>query len=474
TFFDGKAIYLVNRNAERYLKETEGLSRAQKKDYKEKANKKAKGLLLLGVLSDLGILLVLKYFNFFAENANKGLRFLGFQLPMLHLLLPLGISFYTLQAVAYLVDIYRNKLKPDTNLGKFMLFMSFFPQIVQGPIARHAHLAHQLYEGHKFSYERFTFGLQLILWGWMKKLIIADRVMIPVGQIFDNYQQYTGLIVFLGAVLYGVQVYMDFSGGMDIARGVSQILGIELELNFRQPYFATSVEEFWRKWHITLGAWMRDYVFYPLSLSKSFASLSRKTRKIFGQFVGKRMPAFLASFIVYLLVGIWHGPEWKYLAYGVWNGMIIMISILLVNVYAKMRSVCGIRETAFTWRAFQMFRTFILMSMGRFFSRAGGFLPAVEMMARSAKQWYNLAFLVDGSLIRLGLDNANWILLLIALIVIFGVDCLHEKGVFIRGAIARQPLIFRWMIYIGAILILLVFGSYGPGYDSASFIYEQF
>lgn len=475
TYLIAHGIFKAYANGKQYLREhADSLSSGMRKAFKEQTKRKAKYILILGVVIDLGILLFLKYFNFFANNSNKLLRLAGIEIPTLKLLLPIGISFYTLQAIAYMADVYRNKIEPDRNPGKFMLFMSYFPQIVQGPIARYSQLAHQLYDSHRFDYKRCTLGIQLILWGWMKKLLIGDRLAIPVNRIFDNYKQYTGPIVFLGAILYGIQVYADFSGGMDMARGVSQIFGIELELNFRQPYFSTSIEDFWRRWHITLGGWMRDYIFYPLSLSKTFAALSRKSRKIVGQSVGKKLPAFLAMFIVYFLVGFWHGPEWKYVAYGIWNGTFIVAGIMLEEVYNKAREKCGIRADSFSWKGFQMFRTFILMSLGRLFSRGAGFRAAVYMFARMTEKWYDLSFIVDGSLIDLGLDTANWFLLLIAVFVLFAVDCLHERGVQIRESIARQNIVFRWIIYYAAILAILIFGIYGPAYDSASFIYEQF
>ena len=452
------------------------LSRKEKKELKQQLKKRAKRIMLLGVLLNLGILLVLKYSNFFRNTFNivAGRTGIPVTLPMLNLLLPLGISFYTLQSISYLVDIYREKISADGSFLKFGLFMSFFPQIVQGPIPRYSRLADQLYEGHTFDYERFTRGIQLILWGMMKKMIIADRLAVPVSELFDHYTNYNGGMLFLAAALYGMQVYTDFSGGMDIARGISQVLGIGLDLNFRQPYFSTSVEDFWRRWHITLGSWMKDYVFYPLSLSKLFVSISKKSRKVLGQFVGKRLPSFLAMFIVYFLVGFWHGPNWKYIAYGVWNGIFIVMGILLENVYAKARGICRIREDAFSWKVFQICRTFVIFSIGRFFSRADGFMVALKMIRRMMSGFNNLAFFVDGSLQNLGLDTDNWILILVALLILLLVGLLHEQGYEIRNEIAGQPLVFRWAIYVGAVAVLLVFGVYGPAYSSASFIYGAF
>ena len=476
TFLIGRWIDSENAKGKAELAAREGLTGKEKKALKEALKRRTRRILVLGIVLDLGTLLFLKYFNFFGENINwlLGLFHAPGVVPVLNLLLPLGISFYTLQAIAYMTDIYRGKGAADKNPFKFMLFMSFFPQIVQGPIARHKQLAGQLYEGHEFDYRRVTFGLQLILWGFFKKLVIADRLIAPVAAIFDNVGKYHGLMVFLGAAMYGLQVYADFSGGMDIARGVAQIFGIDLELNFKQPYFAFSIEDFWRRWHITLGSFMRDYVFYPLSLSKGFANLSRKSRKLLGSFVGKRLPSFLAMFIVYILVGFWHGAEWQFIFYGLYNGFFIMAGILLGGVYNKLREKLGIGANTFTWKLFQILRTFVLVSMGRYFSRADSLYTALRMFKRTFQQIRDVSFLTNGSLLRIGLTNAEWWLLLFAIMLLLFVDYTHEKGIRIRESIARQGLIFRWAIYLGIIVVILVFGVYGPGYSAASFIYEKF
>ena len=422
---DDGAAYLQAHKAE--------LTREAKREKKQATKRVSRRVLTLGILVDLAPLLVIKYSGFFASSVNAVIAGFGgrARMPALYLMLPLGISFYTLQAIAYLVDIYRGKVQADRNPAKFMLFMSFFPQIVQGPIPRHSRL-------------------------------------------FAGYQSYTGLIVFMGVAMYGIQVYADFSGGMDIVRGVSQMLGIELELNFNQPYFSSSVEEFWRRWHITMGSWMRDYVFYPLSMSKGLTTIGQKARKVLGQYVGNRVGPFFAMFVVYILVGLWHGPRWSYVAFGLWNGMFIMLGILLDGVYAKAREIAGIRENAVTWRVFRIVRTFVVISFGRYFSRADGFKIAVDMMKRTFINWWDLSFITNGTLLKLELDTANWILLLICLLVLLYVDFIHEKGISFRTVIARQPLIFRWLIYITAILAILIFGIYGPKYNAADFIYQGF
>ncbi len=476
TYLFGWLLQQGNDKHKNYLSDHPEITGEEKKARKEKLKKKNRRILSLGIILVLSALLFLKYFNFFGDNLNRLLSKAGagWTIPTLNLLLPLGISFYTLQAIAYMVDVYRSKIRADRNLAKFLLYMSFFPQIIQGPIPRYKQLANQLYEGHSFDYKQLCFGAQLMLWGFIKKLVIAERLAIPVNHLFGHYTEYSGLILFFAVILYGLQIYADFSGGMDIVCGVAQMLGIKLEQNFRQPYYALSIEDFWRRWHITMGSWMKDYVFYPLSLSKAFTNLSRKSRKVLGQYAGKRLPTFLAMFIVYLCVGFWHGANWKYVIFGIWNGTFIMFSILLENIYAKGRKLCRIDEKTITWRMFRIFRTVVIVSFGRFFSRADNASVALDMFGKTFRNWRDLTFITNGSLLKTGLSNANWILLIFLILTLFYVDFKHEHGVSFREVFARQHLVFRWAIYIAAVLIVLIFGYYGPEYNAASFIYERF
>lgn len=476
TFFTGQWIEKVDKKASAYLKEhKEGMDRLQRKAYKAQKTKLQKRIVLLAAFLNLGLLIFLKYYNFLGENANSLLAMLHIEgrLPGLNLLLPMGISFYTLQSIAYILDIYHGKIEADRNIGKFSLFMSFFPQIIQGPIARYDQLAHQLYASHKFDYNRMCYGVQLMLWGFMKKLIVADRVAIAVQTIFEQPQQYTGFMILFSCMAYGLQIYCDFSGGIDIIRGAAQVWGVDMAENFRRPYFARSVDEFWRRWHISLGNFMRDYVFYPLSLSKPFGKLGKSARKVFGNYIGKKMAPFLATFITFLLVGIWHGSSWKYVAYGLWNGGIIVSSILLEPVYEYCKGKLKIQTECFSWKFFQAVRTAFLTGLGRIFPRAGSCMLALGMFQNMFAE-FNPHVLVDGSLLTLGLTWADYGVILIFIVILAIVGGMQEKGISVREAIAGQNLYFRWMLYIGALVFLLICGVYGPGYDAAAFIYTQF
>lgn len=465
----------LNQAQKAYLEKNPQLSRADKQAYRGAVQRKKRLVLSLGLIVCLGFLVFLKYFNFLSGGAFSLLRLLGpfDSAPRIDLALPLGISFYTLQASGYMIDVYRGKCTAEQNLGKIALFVSFFPQIIQGPIGRYHHLAPQLYEGHRFDSVRCKHGLELALWGLVKKLAFAEYVGIAADTIFNSYTDYEGFMVLAGSAAYGLQVYADFSGGMDIIRGIAQIFGIEMAVNFERPYFARSIAEFWRRWHITLGAWMRDYVFYPLSLSRAFARLGKSTRKVFGSYIGKMLPTFLASFIAFMLVGIWHGSSWKYVAYGLWNSTIITSSILLEPFYQKAEKRLGINTHCFSWKFFQIVRTFLLVSIGRVFSRADSFRASLWMI-RSMFTTFNPWIFTDGSLLRLGLSIPETTLVLFMLIVIFTVSLLQENKMHIIQLLDEQNLLFRWLVIIGAILFLLIYGAYGAAYQASDFVYQQF
>ena len=312
------------------------------------------------------------------------------------------------------------------------------------------------------------------MWGFFKKLIIADRIAIPVNELFENAPNYNGFLLLLGTIMYGIQVYTDFSAGMEIARGFSQMLSIDLDLNFNQPYHAISIEDFWRRWHITLGSFMKDYVFYPLSLSKLNMNLGKKCRKLFGVTIGKKIPIIIVMFIVYLLVGFWHGAEWKYVAYGIWNGTFIASTILLEPFYNKLKKALSINDKSHDYIFFQWFRTFVIVSLGRLFPRAPSLMKALFMMGRITTGWWYIQGLFDKTLLKLGLNTAEWLVLVVGIIILFIVDYLHEHGKSIRNIIANQSIIVRWAIYYAIIIIIVVFGVYGPMYGATSFIYQQF
>ena len=448
------------------------LDRQQKAVLKARCTRHKRLVLAGGLVLNFGILGVIKYTDFVLSNLN-GL--LAEPLPQVEFLLPLGISFYTFQSMGYLIDVYRGRAAAQHSLPRFALFVSYFPQMIQGPINRYGALSKELFAPHAWDYARVKSGLLRILWGYFKKLVVAERIAIPVNQIFDNFalEGYTGFTVFLGALLYSVQIYADFSGGMDIVFGVSEIFGIQMTENFRRPFMARSVAEFWQRWHITLGAWMREYLFYPLALSKPFGRMGKALRKRCGNYIGKVFPPCLASFIVFLIVGIWHGAGWRYIVYGVWQATFVSTATLLEGPYAAVRRKLHVNTACTSWKLFQMGRTVLIVALARYLSRAGSLTQALEMYAATFSE-FNPWVLVDGTLFTLGLDAANFIVMLLAMAVLFAVDIANERGIVVRQAIARQDVLFRWTAYLAGIFVIVVFGVYGPGYNASAFIYAGF
>ena len=453
------------------------LSREEKKALKAAGQKKKKRVLVLILLINFGILIVLKYGNFVTSNMNGLLeRFhTSGRLPEVSFLIPLGLSFYTFQTMGYLIDVYRGKYNAERNILRMALFTTYFPSVLQGPINRFDDLGHQLYEPHKFDEMKFREGILRMLWGFFKKMIIAERAAIIVNEIFGNFEtnRYAGFTMVVGILLYSMQLYCDFAGGMDIVFGASQMFGIDLKENFRQPYMARSISEFWQRWHISLGNWMKDYVFYPIALSKPFAKMQKSLKKKVNPYFGKVFPSFLASFMVFVLVGIWHGANWKFVFYGFYQATFVSTETLFEKPYADLRRICRVREETVGWKLFQMIRTLTILSIGRFVD----VVPNMDDVIRVIKavfSKFNPWIFFDGSLYEHGVNETNFNLMVLLIILMAVVDVINERGKTVRGVIARQQFPFRWAVYLTAIAAVAVFGMYGPGFDMASFIYAQF
>ena len=463
-------------------------SREERKAYKEAADKKRRRILAGVLVLNFGILFILKYFNFLSGSIAAIIGASPDSAPQIRLLLPLGISFYTFIATGYLIDVYRETIEPERNIFKFALFVSFFPHIIQGPISSYSKLRSQLIEPHDLEWLNFKHGIMLICWGLFKKLVIADRVWIAIkayysnGGIYgnDDFAGYSGTMVLFVTLLYALQLYADFSGGIDISRGICRILGIELEMNFRQPYFSKSISEYWRRWHISLGAWMKNYVFYPIAMSDLSKRVSKSIagssfgKTAAGKHLSRVLMTAVASFIVFLLVGIWHGANSKYIAFGVWNGLIIMLSALLGPVYEKTRNALHIRESAAWWKLFQMLRTFIIVLIGYVFDIADNFTNAMQML------WLMLTDQTTSGVMKqlhtLGLVKAEYAAVMICTLVLLYFSIRLEQTSLDSPAdlLERRSGFIQWIALFMLIICILIAGTYGPIYDPAGFIYMQF
>lgn len=436
---------------------------------KKKIKKTNKILISFIIVFNLGIIGFLKYFNFLGGTINSLLSLLHVngKIPALKLFLPIGISFYTLQAIGYLIDVYRNKYPAERNFFKVALFLIFFAQILEGPIARFDQTANQLYEGHRADYHNITFGLQRILWGLFKKMVVADRLYLLVKTVSDNPTQFSGIASLLFILFYTFQLYADFSGFIDIAAGAGELFGIKLPENFRQPFFAKSAQEFWKRWHISLGAWLKEYVFYSVALSPKVIKFGNKFKKKRRNHFTKMLPTIIALFAVWICNGLWHGPEWKYIVYGMYYFVIIVAGMLLEPLFQKAYRKMNFNPDGKLWSAFRHIRTLLIIFIGETIFGAKTLSDAFFILG-SVFRPYN------GSLFSLGLDYKEFIIAIVGLIVMFAFDFIKEKGVDIRQSLAVKVLPLRWAAYLSIAAVIVVFGAYGGIYSVMPFIYGEF
>lgn len=458
--------YLAEHKAE--------MTKEEKKAYKAGQEKIRRRWIVFCLLFNIGILATVKYGNFFILNLNGILNLAGTgrQLSFMTLALPMGISFYTFQAIGYLVDVYRATVTAEKNLFKFALFVSFFPQVIQGPISRFGDLSKTLYGGHSFSAENLCRGLQRMLWGYFKKMVIADRILTGVSTIIGNTDSYGGAYAFVGMLFYTIELYADFTGGIDITIGVAEALGITVQENFIRPYFSKSLKEYWRRWHISMCSWFRDYVFYPVSSSKMMQKVSKFTRSRLGEKFGRRFPVYLSSFVVWLATGIWHGASWNFAVWGIANWIVLMVSEELEPLYASFHNRF---PSLGKWKGYALFevgRTFMLVCCLNLFDCYSSVADTLRTFG-SMFTVHNWHVLWDGSLMRLGLSAADYVILAAGVLVLVIVS-LIQRGGSVRTKIAALSYPVRFALWYGLFLAVLLMGEYGIGYDASQFIYNQF
>ena len=434
------------------------IAAAAKKETEDPTRLRSRGIVAISLILNLTLLFFFKYSNFVIENLNSLLAYTGVSLrvPKLDLLLPVGISFYIFQALSYTIDVYRGDVQVEKTPLRYMVFVSFFPQLVAGPIERSSRLLGQFYEKHRFSYDRMVRGLMMMLWGYFQKMVVADRLSVLVDQVFNYSSYYAGFEILVGAVFFAFQIYCDFAGYSTIAIGAAQVMGFDLMENFRRPYLAVSVADFWRRWHISLTSWFRDYLYIPLG----------------GNRKGK-LAKYRNIMVVFLASGLWHGANWTYVIWGGLNGLFQIIGAQTKKLRSAVKSFLGIRDNSGSGRLLSMIVTFLLVDFTWIFFRAATLEDAVTVI-RQLFSSFNPWVLFDGTLYTLGLSMIDFWVGIVAIAMILAVDVLHERGVRIREWILNQNLLFRWMVYFLAIFTILIFGFYGPNYDAAQFIYFQF
>jgi D-alanyl-lipoteichoic acid acyltransferase DltB (MBOAT superfamily) len=359
------------------------------------------------------------------------------------------------------------------SLPRFILFVSFFPQLIQGPISRYGDLSQTLYEEHPFDGQQFCFGLERILWGYFKKLVVADRIAVALEMLSSDTDYYTGGFVLLGMLFYALQLYADFSGGIDITIGIAQCLGIHVKENFIRPFFSKNIAEYWQRWHISMGAWFRDYVFYPCSVSRPVKRIAGWTKKRFGKSASRRVCLYLATIICWLATGIWHGAAWNYVVWGLLNGIVMLVSQELEPLYARFHQSFPRLTSSKGYQIFQIGRTFLLtcclLTLYNYQDVGLAFHQLVCMVTK---------FRLHGQLsiqelLNLGLSGADYVILLISVFMMLAVSMV-ERRESVRSFLARKPYAVRCGAYMTLFFATLLFGRYGVGFDAQQFIYNRF
>ena len=412
----------------------------------------------LSFLSNLGILFFFKYFNFAAASLSRALQLIHLQ-PLnlsFDVLLPVGISFYTFQALSYTVDVFRGEIRAERNYFRYALYVSFFPQLVAGPIERSKNLLSQINAPRMLDWERVQSGLIQMLYGYFQKVMISDNAAVIVDQVYDNFRSYGSVELVLATLLFAVQIYCDFGGYSNIAIGAARILGFDLMDNFNAPYLSMSVAEFWRRWHVSLSSWFRDYVYIPLGGNRK-----------------GRIRKYLNLIIVFFASGLWHGASWHFVAWGVINGFYQIAGEVLAPVRSYFMKLLHIDPNSFSRKVRKTVLTFLLISFSWIFFRASGIHQAFEIIGRI---WNNPDpwVLTNDSLFKLGLRSGPFHVLEASILVMVLVDLCKSRGIRLVSFLQKQECWFRWGICLLLLLWILIFGRYGAGFDESQFIYFQF
>ena len=407
---------------------------------------------------NISLLIYFKYINFGISILQKlfSVVHVDVVFPHFDIMLPVGISFYIFQALSYTMDVYRDEVYAEKNFFRYAVFVSFFPQLVAGPIERSKNLLKQLAVPKKFDFDRARDGFLQMLWGFFLKIVLADRIAMFVDSVYGNYSKYPGYFLIAATVLFAVQIYCDFAGYSTIAMGTAGIMGVELMENFRAPYMSLSVADFWRKWHISLTSWFKDYLYIPLGGSRK-----GKIRK------------YINKMIVFLVSGLWHGASFTFVIWGGLNGLYQVAGEMLQPVRDKFVSALKLDRKSLGHKIFKMAVTFVLVDFAWIFFRADTTHDAFNIV-KSMFTVHNPWIMVDGSLFKCGLTAPDFMLMLVCIGILVFADYCRHRNIKIRSIISSCDCWFRW-IFIGAsITVLLTFGVWGPGYDAANFIYFQF
>ncbi|MFT7248065.1 MAG: alginate O-acetyltransferase complex protein AlgI [Arcticibacterium sp.] len=407
--------------------------------------KKRKWALIISIIANVGVLAVFKYANFVLDSANAVLFRMGEgTFDLWNILLPIGLSFHTFQAMSYTIEVYRGRVPAEHNIFRYALYVMFYPQLVAGPIERPQNVIHQFYEEHKFDYQRVVSGLRLMLWGMFKKVVIADRLAVFVDLVYDNPHEYSGFPIIVATVFFGIQIFCDFSGYTDIGLGAARVMGFDLMKNFDRPYFSKSIAEFWRRWHISLSSWFKDYVYIPLGGNR--VSEARR---------------YFNLFLVFMISGLWHGASWNFVIWGSLHGIYLVVGQLTGKFQQR---VIGLLKQPILQKIIHASLVFTLVSLAWVFFRARTFSDSLYLLKGMIKP---ASHSVSEVLALIGMQEA-----LVAFLAIILMERVHwiQRKVSFSVWFDGKPKWFRWSGYYLLLASLLFFAVY----SNAQFIYFQF
>lgn len=419
---------------------------------------KKKICVALTVIANLGILFLFKYYNFTVDSVNCLLSKMNLSIidTNFNLLLPVGISFYTFQALGYIIDVYRGNTEPQKDFIKYALFVSFFLTINAGPIERSTNLLKQFEEKRTFDYYKAYEGIGLMIWGYFLKLVLADRIAIFVNTTYEDIETYGGTFLLVAVFLYGFQIYCDFSGYSAMAIGAAKILGYDLMENFNAPYLSKSVAEFWRRWHISLSSWFKDYLYIPLGGNR---------KGIIGKYKN--------LMIVFLLSGLWHGASWNFVVWGGLNGIYQVVGEEFKRVKKKTKILSKNKSNTFSNKLLQVMSTFFLIDFAWIFFRADNFMHALDIIKSICTTWNPWVF-IDGSLYTAGLSRASFNVVFFGIILLIMNDVLKYRKIKLTQKFLEQSIWFRTCIISVSIVLIALIGIWGGSYNASNFIYFQF
>lgn len=450
----------------------------------ERQRKGYKAVYCAAIVVNVGILVILKYLDFVLGNVESIIGMFGIKIdiPGMQLVASLGVSFYTLQMIGYLTDVYWGISKCQNNIAKLALFNCYFPQMISGPISRYGQISDDLFAVHKFDADKVSKGFFRILLGVFKKVVLAEQLVLPTEALLNASGEYKGVFLWLGMALYVIRIYADFAGCMDIVLGASECFGIVLPENFRNPFGSKSIQEFWQRWHITLGTWLKDYIMYPILRTNAFSKSTKFLKKKVGKQAAKRVPTFLAMFVLWVCMGIWHGGGWNFIAEGVWFWLVIVVGQLLQKQLEKITRFLRINTEGILWSCWQKARTAVVFAIGILFFRSQSVGTAftilkdaldIRQIVLSVKQVPHVVVALDDTMgtVKFAWTVGSILLGILGIVILSGIE---KSGKKVSDFWYGKNIWMRYAIIYILVFSIIIFGAYGPGYSSTEFIYGGF